>query len=178
MAHTQNLLKSNPRQFCCRRRRCLLKGCERRFCPKAPSARYCSKECREKARRWRVARARERYRRTENGKAMRRNQARKRRRRLKERTRGESGAAGTSVGDHSECNEGVICARPGCYERVIPTDRSPLKKYCSRDCYAAMRCVLERERRRRERIRERQRRVEDIEKRSPSRIGHSERREL
>ena len=53
-------------------------------------------------------------------------------------------------GDQKEKINGVLCGRPGCYERVLPTSRSPGKKYCSCGCSLAMRRVLERERRWRE----------------------------
>jgi len=177
MARAQDQPKSDLSQFDRRRRLCLLKGCGCWFRPKCPLSRYCSAGCRGEARRWAKRRAAERYRQTEKGKAARREQATARRRRRKEQ-RTEFRGSPPSVGDHNECHQGFICARPGCYERVIPTDRSPLKKYCSHECYMAMRRVVERERRWRERMHERQRRVEDIEKRQPSRIGQSETREL
>lgn len=60
-----------------RRRVCLLKGCERRFRPVHPLARYCSQECREEARRWREWKARHRYRQSEGGKQKRRAQSRR-----------------------------------------------------------------------------------------------------
>jgi hypothetical protein len=134
-----------------------LKGCGRKFQPRVPSSRYCSSECREKARQWRNRRAQERYRQTAKGKATRRKQAHVRRQKLKDRICDESGTPTVCVGDHNESNEGHICARPGCYERVTPTRRSPCQKYCNHDCCSAMRCVTERERRWQERLRERHR---------------------
>jgi hypothetical protein len=163
---TKNRTESIPPQ---RKRLCLLKGCEQWFQPKVASSRYCSPKCRQKARQWSKKRSAERYRRSAKGKAARRKQAAVRRQRCKEQ-RTESPRSPPSVGDHNECEEGFICARPGCYERVTPTDRSPLKKYCCRNCYAAMRRVLERERRQRQRTHERQRRVADIAGRSASHI--------
>lgn len=44
------------------------------------------------------------------------------------------------------------CDRPGCYERFTPKPQSPHQKYCSPDCYKAMRRVLIREKRWRERL--------------------------
>jgi hypothetical protein len=177
MARAQDRPKSDLSQFDRRRRLCLLKGCGCWFRPKSPLSRYCSADCQEKVRQWSKRRAAERYRQTEKGKAARRKQATARRRRRKEQ-RTEFRGSPPSVGDHNECHQGFICARPGCYERVIPTDRSPLKKYCSHECYMAMRRVLERERRWHERVREHRRRGEGIEKRFASRIGHSKRRKL
>jgi hypothetical protein len=66
-----------------RHRVCLLKGCERRFRPVHPLARYCSQECREAARRWREWKARHRYRQSEAGKQKRRAQSRRYRLRSK-----------------------------------------------------------------------------------------------
>ena len=60
-----------------RRRVCLLKGCERGFRPVHPLTRYCSRECREEARRWREWKARHRYRQSEGGKQKRRAQSRR-----------------------------------------------------------------------------------------------------
>jgi hypothetical protein len=39
------------------------------------------------------------------------------------------------------------CHRPGCYERFEVSDRSPLQRFCNADCRQALRRVLERERR-------------------------------
>ena len=69
-----------------RSRACLLKACERRFRPLRPLTRYCSEECREKARRWREWKARHHYRQSEGGKQKRRAQSRRYRLRSK-RTR-------------------------------------------------------------------------------------------
>lgn len=73
-----------------RRRVCLLKGCRRVFRPQQPLARYCSKPCREQARRWRQWKARRRYRRSSNGQQRRRAQSRRYRERRKERPAGEN----------------------------------------------------------------------------------------
>jgi hypothetical protein len=69
-----------------RSRLCLLKGCERSFQPKHPMSRYCSPECAAAARRWSRICANRRYRGSEQGKARRRDQARRYRERV--RTRG------------------------------------------------------------------------------------------
>ena len=34
------------------------------------------------------------------------------------------------------------CPRPGCYERFVPTSRSPLQSFCSAGCRQALRRVL------------------------------------
>jgi hypothetical protein len=60
-----------------RRRKCLLKGCRRKFRPQQPLARYCSEACRERARQWRAWKARRRYRQSTNGKQKRQAQSRR-----------------------------------------------------------------------------------------------------
>jgi hypothetical protein len=68
-----------------RTRRCLLKGCERRFRPKQARERYCSPECRRAARDWSCWKARLTYRATASGKAKRQGQSRRYRERVKDR---------------------------------------------------------------------------------------------
>ena len=68
-----------------RTRRCLLKGCERRFRPKRARERYCSQECRRAARDWSCWKAQQCYRATAAGKARRNGQSRRYRERVKSR---------------------------------------------------------------------------------------------
>ncbi len=51
-----------------------------------------------------------------------------------------------------ESPEQSCCHRPGCYERFTPAPQSPHQKYCSLECYNAMRTVLIREERWRKRL--------------------------
>ena len=44
------------------------------------------------------------------------------------------------------------CHRPGCYEQFIPDSRAPHQKYCSLECARAMRRVLVREKRYRDKL--------------------------
>jgi hypothetical protein len=60
-----------------RTRCCLLKGCERRFCPQRTRQRYCSDECRPAARRWSRWKAQQNYRATAVGKERRNGQSRR-----------------------------------------------------------------------------------------------------
>lgn len=54
-------------------------------------------------------------------------------------------------GDPQENSAGKSCChRPGCYVRFTPPPQSPHQKYCSIECYEAMRTVLVREKRWRE----------------------------
>jgi ribosomal protein L35 len=68
-----------------RLRKCLLKGCERRFRPKYPRSRYCGEDCRRKARRWLQWKAQKRYRATGLGKQQRRAQSCRHRERVRTR---------------------------------------------------------------------------------------------
>lgn len=146
-------------QLHCRRRLCLLKGCGCWFRPQYALSRYCSTWCRAAARRWSARRAQERYRKSSKGKDKRRSQSRVYRKRRKERKgvcgRNKDIEEGEGEGDHKRKNSPCsLCARPGCYERVVASSRSPLKKYCSCACRRAFRRVLEREKRWKRRLRE------------------------
>ena len=156
-----------------RRRRCLLKGCEKPFHPRHPQARYCSEACRQAARRWRAWRARRRYRGTVRGKACRCQQSRRYRARCQQRreragdstgsvvsegasVRGpscrvaaEAGASAPPAGREGQRPAHFFkkssCDRPGCYTCFDPHPRSPLQRFCSSLCRRALQRVLERE---------------------------------
>ena len=68
-----------------RTRPCLLKGCERRFRPRRATERYCSRECREAAGKWRRWKAQQRYRATAAGREKRNGQSRRYRERVRNR---------------------------------------------------------------------------------------------
>jgi hypothetical protein len=68
-----------------RTRRCLLKGCEKRYHPRRARQRYCSQECREAAQAWSRWKAQQRYRATQAGKQKRNGQSRRYRERLRNR---------------------------------------------------------------------------------------------
>jgi hypothetical protein len=68
-----------------RTRCCLLKGCERHFCPQRARQRYCSDECRQAARRWSRWKAQQSYRATAVGKERRNRQSRRYRQRVGDR---------------------------------------------------------------------------------------------
>jgi hypothetical protein len=68
-----------------RRRRCLLKGCERCFRPRQAHQRYCSEPCRAAARKWSRWKAQQRYRETTAGQEKRNGQSRRYRERVKSR---------------------------------------------------------------------------------------------
>jgi hypothetical protein len=68
-----------------RARRCLLKGCEQRVHPRHARQRYCSAECRERARKWSRWKAQQKYRTTAGGKQKRNGQSGRYRERVKSR---------------------------------------------------------------------------------------------
>jgi hypothetical protein len=68
-----------------RARRCLLKGCEQCVHPRHARQRYCSAECREKAREWSWWKAQQKYRKTTGGKQKRNGQSGRYRERVKNR---------------------------------------------------------------------------------------------
>jgi hypothetical protein len=68
-----------------RTRPCLLKGCERRFRPLRARDRYCSRECREAAGKWRRWKTQQRYRATAAGREKRNGQSRRYRERVRNR---------------------------------------------------------------------------------------------
>ncbi len=91
MGPPENRTPHLAKQGACRRRgaprsrRCLLKGCERRFRPEHTRQRYCSEECRAAAREWSEWKAQQAYRATAAGKQKRKGQSRRYRKRVKER---------------------------------------------------------------------------------------------
>jgi len=68
-----------------RTRRCLLKGCERRFHPHQACQRYCGERCRKAARQWSRWKAQQRYRATTGGKQKRNGQSQRYREHIKSR---------------------------------------------------------------------------------------------
>ncbi len=81
-----------------RSRECLLKGCGRMFRPEHPMARYCSEECRRKARRWSQWKSRQRWRRSANGRKKRQEQSVRHRERLRLAGRASAGPGNGSRG--------------------------------------------------------------------------------
>ena len=85
-AHPENLAGRRRRLPCRPRMRvCLLKGCEQRFRPGQARQRYCSKQCREAARKWSRWKDQQRYRKTAAGRQQRNAQSRRYRERVKSR---------------------------------------------------------------------------------------------
>lgn len=89
--HPQNQERTKSRRP--RTRRCLLKGCDKRFRPIKAAQRYCSDECRAAARKWSRWKAQLRYRATEAGKEKRKAQCWRNRKRVKRRKDHELEAA-------------------------------------------------------------------------------------
>ena len=140
-----------------RARRCLLKGCERWFEPARPRSRYCSGGCAAAARRWRQVKASRRYRASDGGRARRREQNRRYRQRRRQRQPASADAAAVregqrpASGDEDFCQR--MCDRPGCYVTFGVSEPSACRRFCSLACRLALRRVLDREWRYRQRRR-------------------------
>ena len=165
-----SLSGQSPQPHRCRRRRCLLKGCGQRFQPSHPQCRYCSNACREAARRWRRWHAQQKYRSSPKGREHRQQQARCYRQR--HRNRRPSIAAPSPVGNAAAASHGkqrpregkrpapkkeevrlCPCDRPGCYVLFAAGSPGRTRRFCCALCRQALRCVLQREARWRQRRR-------------------------
>jgi hypothetical protein len=147
-----------------RHRRCLLKGCERWYEPSHPQSRYCSEACQQAARRWRRWQAGRRWRATPQGRERRREQVQRHRQRQRERAAASADTAAASADIPAEC-EGQRpadasedfpergCDRPGCYTLFVVKPAQLCRRFCSVACRLALRRVLDREARYRQRRR-------------------------
>ena len=119
-----------------RMRRCLLKGCKKRYRPRRARQRYCSPECGEAARVWRRWKAQQRYRATAAGHEKRNGQSRRYRERVRSRKAPEPEAV----------SEAARVITPEYFFRFIAATgraatsdsltqrRSPLQRFCSHAC--------------------------------------------
>ncbi len=155
---------------CCRRR-CLLKGCGQWFLPAHPQCRYCSPACREAARCWRRWQAQQKYRSSRNGRDHRQQQSRRYRQRRRSRPppvapgSAANASAAAAAGNHNTACEGkrpapksakgrlCPCDRPGCYVLYPVVAACSQRRFCCVLCRKALRCVLQREARWRQRRR-------------------------
>jgi len=148
-SHVPTRRQGRPERRRCslRSRRCLLKGCERIFVPPVPGEGFCGPACLEANRRWADWRAQQDYRRSERGRAKRREQSRDYRRRKKLARPGHESTLKPpdrpGEGHRPDLPPGFFpCGRPGCYEPFRPTSRSPLQCFCSSACRHALRRVV------------------------------------
>jgi hypothetical protein len=132
-----------------RRRRCLLKGCERLFWPRHWRSHFCSQACQQAARRWQRWQANQKYRATENGRERRRQQGQRYRQRQRERQAASADAAAPCEGERippgSQNSSSRPCHRPGCYELFTLHHEHSCQRFCSVACRQALRRVLDRE---------------------------------
>jgi hypothetical protein len=154
-----------------RLRRCLLKGCNRLFRPARPQCRYCCTACQQAASRWRCWRAQQKYRQSDHGRQHRQEQARRYRQRHPAPARpppqppprseepeaaadtASAGSEGKRLGEKSEEVPLRPCDRPGCYVLFATGSVQHPRRFCCVLCRRALRCVLDREARRRQRRR-------------------------
>ena len=137
-----------------RARECLLKGCGRWFTPRCARSCYCSEACRRAARRWSQQKAQARYRRSEQGRACRREQCRRWRARQRaaprraakkcSRHKASTACEGHQIGPNGKK---ILCDRPGCFNTFIRSSRSPRQRFCCSLCRRALRRAWLRERR-------------------------------
>ena len=143
----------------CRARRCLLKGCEQSFTPCHPQCRYCSSACAAAAARWRRVKASRRYRASADGRLRRREQNRRYRQRRRQRELVGASADGSAAreGQRPAPDEEFfgtrMCDRPGCYVWFTVRHEHSSRRFCSIVCRLALRRVLDREARYRQRRR-------------------------
>jgi hypothetical protein len=141
-------------------RACLLKGCDRHFHPNHHLDRYCSEACIQAAKVWNRKLANKKYRESEKGKQTRANQAKRYRDRIEQEKANPMTELPKNHADddpregyHKEKSQKKSCCqRPGCYEQFDPHPRAPHQKYCGPECYKAMRTVLVREKRWKDRL--------------------------
>jgi len=146
-------------------RRCLLKGCDHWFRPSRPQCRYCSAACRQAAGRWRRWRAQQKYRASRHGRQQRQQQARRYRQRQPTRSPPaapaprcpEAAPPAAPEGKRLPQKEDQVplrpCDRPGCYVLFPAGAPCNPRRFCCVLCRRALRCVLDREARRRRRRR-------------------------
>ena len=146
-----------PRQYPLRP--CLRKGCLQCFHPARYNQRYCGlPACRREVRRWQAAKRQHNARAKPAGR-LKHAQA-ERDRRQKEKTKPQPSntphppapddPAWSRGCTKTEKSSGPICDRPGCYQPPRYSLRNPAN-YCSHTCRHAMRSVLDRERKFRQR---------------------------
>ena len=146
MSSMITLRRNRKSQPTARARLCLLKGCEKRFSPPHPLSRYCSEACVRAARLWSRRLAAQRYRASEQGKELRRQQSCRYRERVRQRQEEAQPLPVVGEGHQgADDSEKIPCSRPGCYELFPSQRRSPLKKFCCALCREALRRVRQRE---------------------------------
>lgn len=136
-------------------RKCLRKGCSKRYYPRRWNQRYCQDPgCQRELRRWQAAKRQRRRRETSEGRQ--RHRERERQRRERRRQQQQQAPPAPSDGDNSRRQDSDawsrskeipedFCDRPGCYEPTRSSPRAPAK-YCGDECRTAMANVRDRER--------------------------------
>jgi hypothetical protein len=138
-------------------RTCLRRGCGKKFQPRRWNQRYCQDpECLRQVRRWQAVRRQRERRATDEGRRQHAQAEYERRQRRRAEARGspveKSSAPGVQPGAWSRSNDipENFCNRPGCYEPVESSRRTP-SRYCGDDCRQAMRRAEDRKRKSRQR---------------------------
>lgn len=137
-----------------RPRVCLRKGCERAYQPRCWNQRYCQDPgCQRAVRRWQAAKRQRQHRRIPKNRQRHASAeaARRQRRRETSETAGQGrnyrseNASGDRAWSRGRSNSKDFCDRPGCYQPLRHSPRSPAR-YCGDKCRQAVRRVRDRER--------------------------------
>jgi hypothetical protein len=136
---------------------CLRRCCGKTFQPRRWNQLYCqAPECLREVQRWQALKRQRKRRATDEGRRQHAQTERERRQRRRAENRAspveKSSAPGVQPGAWSRSNDipENFCDRPGCYEPVESSPRTPAR-YCSDDCRRAVRRAKERKRKWRER---------------------------
>jgi hypothetical protein len=148
-SHFLRHFDERPEGCCHRRRRCVLKGCDRLFWPRHWRTHFCSKACQQAARRWQRWKANQNYRATEKGRERRREQSQRYRQRQRERKAASADANAPREGERIQPGSKNLsdrpCHRPGCYVLFTLPHEHSCKRFCSIVCRLALRRVVDRE---------------------------------
>jgi hypothetical protein len=131
-----------------RLRKCLRKGCGRKYQPRRWNQLYCQEpECLRLVRRWQAARRQAERRQDAAVKAQRAKAARARRRRPKSLPQAPNSSEVTVKRGHAAkiILPSPMCERPGCHEPPAKSGRSQAR-FCGPACRQAVRQVFDRER--------------------------------
>jgi len=130
-----------------RARACFREGCGRQYTPRRWNQRYCqAPECMREVRRWQARQRQQRRRERPQGRKQHRQAERARRREAKERGQTPAKRSTDRARGHAgEKSSDIFCGRTGCYEPPRSSLRTPAC-YCGPACGAAVRRVLDRER--------------------------------
>jgi hypothetical protein len=143
--------RASPRRP--RARICLRKGCGRKYEPRRPNQRYCQDpECQRLVKRWQAAKRQAKRRQNDAAKAEHTEAERARRQRATSSSQAPKPSAIAAARGHAAriFSPTSLCDRPGCHEPPPKSGRNQTR-YCCSACRQAVRRVVDRERKWRQR---------------------------